>query len=238
MSDLPTGCFHAGYDPGLVRDPGALAIVEYIEHPRAADQRRRPIFVYVIDTVTMPLEAAGGSFHQQVEAIAEALASLGPNTYLAYDVTGHGGLTFQKEIRDGQSRGLFAHYPSPVRIRGGDGSSETSVGKTELFRNLREMVVNGRLRANPALPGWEDIRREALSMEPELSPKNQTLTFNAKGPGAHDDRVFSLALACYQSPHINWQHAGMRYRDALGRIWPSFEDASAHLGQLVEEVVR
>jgi hypothetical protein len=229
---------HAGYDPGLIRDPGGLAITEYIEHPREPGQTRRPIVAYLVEAASMPLEAAGGSYHDQMETIARHLAPLGPDVWLTYDATGSGGPTFTKEVIDGIRRGLFAHAPRGVRIRGGDGSSDTSIGKTTLFKNLREMVLTKRLLANPATPGWADLQREALTLEPEFSPKNETLTFNAKGPGAHDDMIFALALAVFRDGEysgINNHRAGIRYRDVTGRIWSSFEEASGNLGQRVEE---
>jgi len=217
--------FYAGLDLGQVNDPSALAITEAIELPQQPGQKRRPVERHVLAIKRLPL---GLSYRAQIELVAETLRPFGPETHLIFDKTGV-GVAVHDLLREAHREHLFVRWPRPVAVTGGEGASDTSIGKVELFRNLREMVMRKQVRYSPQAEGVEELIKEAMAFVPELTQKRKFLTFNATG-GAHDDMLFALALAVY--PRFTSPRRGARYQAPNGVIYDSFDDAHRLLGQL------
>lgn len=217
--------FYAGLDLGQVNDPSALTITEVIELPQPESARRRPVERHVLGIQRLPL---GLSYRAQVEQVADALRPFGPETHLIFDRTGV-GTAVADLLRDAHREGLFARWPRGVAVTGGEGASDTAVGKSELFRSLREMVMRRQLRYSVDAEGVEELIREAMAFEPSLTQKRKFLTFGSTG-SAHDDMLFSLALAVY--PRFTSRRFGARYRAPTGQVYEGFNDAHARIGQM------
>lgn len=220
MNPIP-GVFLAGMDLGKVGDPSALAIVEYIDLPDNG-LSRRPYRRELLDIRRFPL---GVSYIDQISLVAEIIRPLGESCTVIYDKTG-GGVVAADLFTAAKRNGLFARWPHGVTISGGERSTDASIAKVDLVRNLQEVCANGWLAYPPTLPMIEETISEAMAFRPEMTKTERWLTFNAAS-GSHDDLLAALAFACWSRFAVK---VGRRYMDATGKSWVSFAHAQAVLG--------
>lgn len=221
---MGVGNFVIGVDIGQVRDPTALALVEYFDSVETRRASRRHALREVREVRTLPL---GVSYQSVVEELSRVAAPLGPHTRVVFDATGSRGV--KDLFMDAHREGMFSRRPVPVTIVGGesplstDADGDSTIGQVELVRSLREQVATGGFRFAPDATGVDELITEAMSFEP-MQTATGRLRFASR---KHDDRVFALALALY--PRFAPPHVGRRFI-AAGQVWDSPEKAVAQLG--------
>ncbi len=181
--------FTLGLDLGQSRDRSALAVLETV--PDGAEPR-----FHLRHLARYP---RGLSYPDLVHRVVQFCRrpALGGQPALVVDKTGVGAPVFDLLVRAGLC-------PFAALLHGGDRFTrqdrELRIPVRDLIANLQVLLQSRRLALAAALPGLDDLLRELAAFRCALSPQGRD-SYGAPA-GAHDDLVFSLALAAFGAHRV------------------------------------
>jgi hypothetical protein len=180
--------FLVGLDPGKVRDPSALVVVE-----RKVAEGNKAIY----DVTHMERRSLGTSYSCVVDRTVEVMGNLPIGSRLLFDATGVGAVIVDLLRQEGLR-------PIPVTITAGTQESQGPDGtrrvpKSRLITPVQVLLQSGRLRIAAALPEAEALVQELLDFRSAVSRAGH-VTYAAR-EGAHDDLVIAVALCLWYGRH-------------------------------------
>jgi len=228
---MGAGSFNVAVVPaytGLETSTTGIVVVEFLDNIDTVRGRRRDAIRRVVLA-----EELGPEFglNEVIDRTVEIARPLGQGAKVLYSREGSVA-NYYSWLDAYQRTRELANRPRGVTI-GGDGYTERDgtkgeqVGEDELIdKSLRQLVrTRGFVIEEPAAL----VAQAARSMVPDVSPGGK-VKFGAR---KRSSLGFALALATYQvfAPG----HADRRFEvPAVGKIFPSYQDARATLGQVAE----
>ena len=201
--------YFTGLDVGQVRDPSALAVVEWAEETGEWDaatyayQKRTVLRLRYLERAPL-----GMPYPELAERAGRVACSGGMDggRHLVVDATGVG-----RPVVDLLKMQRMPWRLWPVVITGGhsvgwsDGCH--TVPKRDLIVGLQVLLQRGRLQVASGMREWPALVRELGEMRVKVSGAGRE-QFAVWRDGEHDDLVLAVALACWAAGRANPESGG------------------------------
>ena len=198
--------YFTGLDVGQVRDPSALAVVEWAgEWDGAAFRYEKRTALRLRYLERTPL---GTPYPELVERAARVACSgaMDGRRHLVVDATGVGRPVVDLLKKQGMPWRLW-----PVVITsgysGGWSDGCHTVPKRDLIVGLQVLLQRGRLHVAAGMKEWPALIRELGQMRVKVTGGGKE-QFEAWREGEHDDLVLALALACWAAGRVHPEGEG------------------------------
>jgi hypothetical protein len=196
--------FFIGVDLGQAQDPSTIAVVERAELVGAWDAAlyasRKVIELRLRGLERIPLGTPYLEVAARVAEVTRSPALAGGERHLAVDATGVGRPVVELIREEGPAATLM-----PAMVTPGDRQSRQDglyhLPKRDVILGLQLALEREQLRIADGLRWGRELMEEMRTMERRVTAAGRE-TYGAMRAGAHDDLVFSVALACWAAREV------------------------------------